>query len=575
MRVVFFIDKNETMFKKYFKDAFETEQWEHKCIHTYSDDMIDELSEFSPDLMVSLFQFNQKSVKELLTTVQDSFSQPFLLFSVRKAERDLPNEDALWMAEFPQMTIVNKETMPSFLANLGGQSHAKKILYVDDSKVMHSFFNDSVEGAPYEIIEAYSGEEGLKLYNTFLPDMVITDIEMPGMSGLELCREIKENNFENRFIPVLILSSKEEPLDIKTGFQYGADDYLTKPVKKSVLLEKIEEYFSVLERKSASKILIIEYDRLHGEKISHAVVKNGFSVLRAFDAQSALKFMEEEHPDIAVISLDMPDIDGYDFVRNMRLNKEYDDVFFIAMTEKPPDDAHLADTVAAKYGVTKVFYKPFDLTNFSILLERLLSEKHANYKRENRLVLDIISVLISLLEARDKYTKGHTERVGKYALLLGKQMKLSIRDIESLEKAAKFHDLGKIGIRDDVLLKPAKLTDAEYEKIQEHPEMGAEMLQPLESFRDIIPLILHHHERWDGKGYPDGIKGIDIPLGARILAVADTYDAMTTDRPYRKAMSHDKALQIIRENAGTQFCPRCVESFLKIGAKALYAIHPK
>ncbi|MCK5807809.1 response regulator [bacterium] len=576
MRVVCFVDKSETMFQHYFKTLFEKRGWEHKCVDAYSDDMINDVVSFRPTVLLSFFRFSQRGVQELLQMVRDTdlSSLPFLLFSIRSTERDLFDDNSAWVDDFPSVHIVNKDTLGDFLQTQEKRPNKKRILYVDDSKVMHSFFNDSVEDTPYEIIEAYSGEEALQLYNTFLPDMVITDIEMPGMSGLDLCREIKTHNFDNRFIPVLILSSREEPLDIKTGFRYGADDYLTKPVEKVMLLEKIEEYFSVAERKSDSKVLILEYDRLHSEKISHAIMKNGITVERAYDVQTALQFIEDEHPDIAVVSLDLPDIDGLDLVRNLRLNKSYDDISFIALTSKSPDDMHAEAILAAKYGITKVFYKPFDLINFSLLLERLVAEKYASYKRENKLILDIISLLISSLEARDAYTRGHTERVGKYAMLLGEQMALSSRDLDLLDKASRFHDLGKIGVRDDILLKQAKLTDDEYLKIQEHSEIGAELLKPLESYRDVIPLILSHHERWDGKGYPEGIKGSDIPLGARIIAVADSYDAMTTDRPYRKGMSHEKAMQIIRENSGTQFCPRCAESFLKIDVKMLKAIIP-
>jgi putative nucleotidyltransferase with HDIG domain len=182
-------------------------------------------------------------------------------------------------------------------------------------------------------------------------------------------------------------------------------------------------------------------------------------------------------------------------------------------------------------------------------------------------MLSTIKALVTALEARDEYTKGHTHRVSKYALMLGKYMGLTTYELDKLEIAANLHDIGKIGVKDDILLKPGQLSDEEYAKIQEHAVIGAEILRPLNSLQDVVPLILFHHERWDGQGYPSMISGKKIPLGARIIAVADTFDAITSDRPYRKALSEEKALKIIEENIGTQFCPTCGKSFLEMSQK--------
>jgi len=146
-------------------------------------------------------------------------------------------------------------------------------------------------------------------------------------------------------------------------------------------------------------------------------------------------------------------------------------------------------------------------------------------------------------------------------------MGLSIFELDKLEIAANLHDIGKIGVRDDILLKPGKLSDEEYAKIQEHAVIGAEILRPLNSLNDVVPLILFHHERWDGNGYPSMIKGTDIPLGARIIAIADTFDAITSDRPYRKALTEPKAIEIIKQNIGSQFCPKCAGAFIELASK--------
>lgn len=155
-------------------------------------------------------------------------------------------------------------------------------------------------------------------------------------------------------------------------------------------------------------------------------------------------------------------------------------------------------------------------------------------------------------------------RVTRYAVIIGVHMGLSQDNIELLRRGALLHDIGKIGIRDDILLKPGDLTKKEYDTLREHPEIGARILGQAGPLRLIVPLVLHHHERYDGKGYPHGLKGVDIPQGARIIAVADAFEAMTADRPYRDAFSPERAVNELQQNAGSQFDPDIVKAFMDV-----------
>ena len=146
-------------------------------------------------------------------------------------------------------------------------------------------------------------------------------------------------------------------------------------------------------------------------------------------------------------------------------------------------------------------------------------------------------------------------------------MNLPAEEMENIRQASMLHDLGKIGISDKILLKRSKLTKKEFEEIKKHPQIAADIIRPIQFMHDIIPLILYHHERWDGKGYPAGLKGEEIPIGARIIAISDVYQALTSNRPYRKAYSKKEAMNIIKKGAGTQFDPRIVDTFLKIVKK--------
>lgn len=199
--------------------------------------------------------------------------------------------------------------------------------------------------------------------------------------------------------------------------------------------------------------------------------------------------------------------------------------------------------------------------------EELVKQKveiESAYKMLTDSYKSTIMTLSNAVDARDSYTAGHSERVARISLMIGKQMKLSLQDVKELEYAALFHDIGKIGIPDDILLKSSKLTDEEYTVIQRHPVLGVNILKSIEFLKEILPIVKHHHERYDGKGYPDKMLRDDIPLCSRIIAVADTYDAMTSDRPYRKRLAHQVAVSEIVKNKGMQFDPNVVDAFMLI-----------
>ena len=187
----------------------------------------------------------------------------------------------------------------------------------------------------------------------------------------------------------------------------------------------------------------------------------------------------------------------------------------------------------------------------------LYEKMHLNY-------LDAISALALAVEARDDYTLGHSERATYYALAIGKRLGLSEKVLRDISYAGKLHDVGKIAISDSVLRKPASLNDREMQQIRYHPVKGCEMILPLKFLHSAMPMIRHHHERYDGKGYPDGLKGEEIPLLARILACVDAFDAMISDRPYRKRMTFQRAREELKANAGSQFDPKIVNVFLSI-----------
>jgi HD-GYP domain-containing protein (c-di-GMP phosphodiesterase class II) len=177
---------------------------------------------------------------------------------------------------------------------------------------------------------------------------------------------------------------------------------------------------------------------------------------------------------------------------------------------------------------------------------------------------EAIVALVAAVEARDRYTKGHSARVSQMAVLIGEAMRLPGETLRSLGRAGLIHDVGRLAVPDAILSKPGRLTPEEYDVVQEHPLRGYEVIGRVASLRDELPGVLHHHEWYDGSGYPHGLRGERIPLAARILAVADVYDALTSDRPYRGALTEDEALAHLRRMAGTQFDAGVVDAFARI-----------
>ncbi|MDP2939054.1 MAG: HD domain-containing phosphohydrolase [Candidatus Omnitrophota bacterium] len=224
-------------------------------------------------------------------------------------------------------------------------------------------------------------------------------------------------------------------------------------------------------------------------------------------------------------------------------------------------------------GVISVYFKSLkEISNDEIDLLMSFADQAAIAIHETQLYQDVhinyfntIRALVLAMEAKDPYTKGHSERVTQYAVRIARELKIKNSEIEILSYASKVHDVGKIGISDIILNKPGKLTTAERALIELHPQKGAEMLMPLKFLEPGIPYIKHHHERFDGQGYPDGLKREQIPLAARILACVDSFDAMTSDRPYRyRRLTPEEAMSEIKLNSGKQFDPTIVNIFMKI-----------
>jgi len=196
-------------------------------------------------------------------------------------------------------------------------------------------------------------------------------------------------------------------------------------------------------------------------------------------------------------------------------------------------------------------------------------DNHKILFKNKKVLMEFVHALANTVKAKDEYTQEHSELMSKVAVEIAKHLGLSESEVETVRLGAMLHDLGKIGINELILLKRGKLTNEEYEIVKQHPQIGAEIVRTVHALKDVIPLILYHHERFDGSGYLAGLKEEEIPIGARIIGIADVYQALRSDRPYRKAFSKDKAIEIIQIGSKKQFDPKIVKSFLELVKKGV------
>lgn len=439
-----------------------------------------------------------------------------------------------------------------------------KILVVDDSSAARQLYIQCLESMNAHITTAVNGKEGLEKALSTGFNLIVTDVDMPEMNGIAFCKSLK--NFEQtREIPVIIASTFDTERDIEKGFLAGATAYLSKNEVRTHLKKTAEKVLwktSFIQRR---KILIVDDSRSIRKIVELGLNASGFNVVTASNGKKALETLETVKPDLILSDINMPEVNGFELCKSVKENPDFANVPFMVMSENK-DKGYMNRMI--QYGASAYIVKPFNIDQLVVLIERILSDhfvlvfkERERLESERALLLDSITSLVSALEARDAYTKGHSIAVSQIASEMLALTGASKEDVSTLKIGGRLHDIGKIGVMDSVLLKPGKLTDDEFNHIKQHPTIGKRILQSIPSLQNILSVVYCHHERWDGGGYPESLKGKAIPFWARITAVADTFHALASDRPYRKGMPCEKAFRIIHEVKGTQLCPQSVDIF--------------
>ncbi|ACA59211.1 response regulator receiver modulated metal dependent phosphohydrolase [Candidatus Desulforudis audaxviator MP104C] len=331
-----------------------------------------------------------------------------------------------------------------------------------------------------------------------------------------------------------------------------------------------------------SRILVVD-DELGPREALRLILQDHYEISTAQNGHQALDYLSKNEFDLVILDIRMPDVNGIDLLAEVKKKVPETEVVMITAYAS-------VDTAASalRLGALDYLIKPFDRKAVMEVVEKGLSRRAESRKIRSRLdelqlanktlrreiekafvniqrhYLETVRSLVAAIDAKDSYTKSHQERVVMFAMLLGAELGLSAGEIDVLRQAAVLHDIGKIGVPEQILRKPEHLISEEFDIIRQHPVIGAEIISPVRFLSEVVQIVLHHHERFDGTGYPDGLKGAEIPLGARILAVADAVDAMLSDRPYARARTVAEVREELRRCSGTQFDPQLVKIALKI-----------
>lgn len=492
-----------------------------------------------------------------------------------------------------------------------------RILVVDDEPLVLSMLAETLRQQGHDVVATVDAESALKEVEKGVLDLILTDLHLPGISGVELMVRAKEIH---PTLAVVVVTGQPALDKAIEAMKKGAADFITKPFS-------IDYIHHVVQKNLQERSLVLENQRLLAELNNKAVIEQLnrqlhskieqleklYHISEAFDSMSDNSQMLQYVVDMAVEltgaqRVSIMTFDARHRFLTMRASRGVsDDVMRkvslrvgdgvagkVVQTRRPirvtsKDVVGLSVRGNDSYGSNSWLSVPLfiggemfgvlnltdkrdgsDFTEADEYLGMTLAEKAGSKIENNALyegiyanLVDTLKALVSTIEAKDAYTRHHSQRVTEMALVLAREIGCSEEDLESIAFAGILHDVGKIGISDEILLKTSKLTYEEYQEIKKHPMIGAGIIEPLGLTQAERDIIRHHHERVDGRGYPSGLKGDEIPLLARIVSITDAFDAMTSTRSYRKALPMSVVIEELRKNAGTQFDAELVNVMIK------------
>ena len=324
---------------------------------------------------------------------------------------------------------------------------------------------------------------------------------------------------------------------------------------------------------NTTTILIVDDSEIGRSVLESLLFSPEYNLAFAENGSQALELAAKIVPDLILLDVMMPGMDGFEVCQRLRNDPLLAEIQVIMVTALDDSASRLR---GFEVGADDFIHKPYNRLELLARVRtisrlnryRKLLDERANIEKAHQSLLQAYDAVIEgwsrAMDMRDKETEGHTQRVAELTTRLAKMIGMDDQSLVEMRRGALLHDIGKLGVPDAILLKPGKLTEEEWIIMRKHPQYSFEMLSPDPYLRYALDITYCHHEKWDGSGYPRGLKGEEIPLSARLFAFADVWDALTSDRPYRAALTPEAAVQYIRESAGTHFDPRYVDTFLEI-----------
>lgn len=447
----------------------------------------------------------------------------------------------------------------------------KTILVVDDDNMSLKMTELILQENGYTPITANSGNRCMEILRQGGIDLVLLDIEMPGISGIETLEMIRAD-LALKDVKVIFLTVMMVEFYKQEAGRLGVSDFVQKPVLPVELVSRISK---VLRASEKQRILVVDDDSMN-LRFAKRMLGDHYEISCVSSGSEALATIGNFMPHLALLDLHMPEMNGYELLAEIRKIPQFDDLPVVFLTA---DNDRETEIQVFKAGALDYIQKPFvadvvlhrlnrilDLKRLQSSLQDEVEKRTAELSESRRKVtnlsLQVVTTLASTIDAKDKYTNGHSIRVAKYSRELGRRMGKAPQELEEIYFIAMLHDIGKIGIPDAIINKTSKLTDGEYNTIKTHPGIGAEILKNISEMPNMEIGAHWHHERYDGRGYPDGLKGTEIPEIARIIAVADAYDAMTSRRSYRSALPQEVVRGEIEKGKGLQFDPQIADKML-------------
>lgn len=464
------------------------------------------------------------------------------------------------------------------------------ILIVDDEKIILQVVNDMLSDQQYSIFLAESLSEAIDILKEEDVSVVLTDLVLNDGSGMDVMHQAQKYQPDAK---IILMTGKPTIQTAITVIKNGASDYLIKPFEMEILKSTVRRAMNqlILERENICLNKLISLYTITEAMGSVIDPDRQLSLIldtamKEFNADFIALHLQQENGELALQKFICPQLNVKDDLCRFSQDiaeKVYKNSKPVVMNESEAQNilglniikSSIFQPLMAKgkcIGTlclirTKDIHK-FTMGQLSTL--SLFAGKAALSIENTKLYIDLedsyfdaVEALANAIEARDKYTAGHTERVWEISFKIANILNWGQDMIKELRMGAVLHDIGKIGAPDAILNKPGRLIPEELAVMKTHPELGAHIIRDIKFLQPALPYILHHHERYDGTGYPDRLKGEDIPIQGRLLAVVDTFDAITSDRPYRKGKSTDEAIVEIIKNSGTQFDPIIVQAFIK------------